>query len=113
MSFIDTDGDTVTLRKVGGKVCPDPSLPPLTVTPIEGRRTALPCDAPQVDFYVGGKLKLESAIMVRNGNALQFTGKETKGTPLSMFGFNLEDTITVGATPADTANVDKAMELVN
>eukprot|EP00964_Phaeocystis_antarctica_P161351 scaffold133319_cov55-Phaeocystis_antarctica.AAC.1 len=43
VNFIDTDGDTVTLRKVGGKVCPDPSLPPLTVTPIEtGRRTALP-----------------------------------------------------------------------
>ena len=51
--------------------------------------------------------------MVQNGNALQFTGKETKGTPLSMFGFNLEDTITMGATPADIANVDKAMALVN
>jgi hypothetical protein len=110
VSFIDTDGDMVTLRKVGRKVCPDPSQPP----PIEtGRRTALSCDAPQVDFYVGGKLKLEGAIMVQNGNALQFTGKETKGTPLSMFGFNLEDTITMGATPADIANVDKAMALVN
>ena len=65
-----------------------------------------------MDFYVGGKLKLESAVMVRNGNALQFTGKETKGTPLSMLGFNLEETITVGATPRDPADVDKAMALV-
>jgi hypothetical protein len=84
VSFIDTDGEQVTLRKVGGKV----------------------------DFYVGGKLKLESAVMVRNGNALQLSGKETKGTPLSMLGFNLEDTITVGATPANPADVDKAMALV-
>ena len=61
---------------------------------------------------LGGKLKLEGTVMVRSGNALQFTGKETKGTPLSMLGFNLEDTITVGATPRDPADVDKAMELV-
>jgi len=28
VSFIDTDGEQVTLRKVGGKVCcPDPSQP--------------------------------------------------------------------------------------
>ena len=65
-----------------------------------------------MDLYIGGKLKLEGTVMVRNGNALQFTGKETKGTPLSMLGFNLEETITVGATPRDPADVDKAMELV-
>ena len=57
-------------------------------------------------------MDLEGTVMVRSGNALQFTGKETKGTPLSMLGFNLEDTITVGATPADPADVDKAMALV-
>ena len=61
-----------------------------------------------MDLYIGGKLKLEGTVMVRSGNALQFTGKETKGTPLSMLGFNLEDTITVGATPRDPADVDKA-----
>ena len=75
-------------------------------------RAGAPPHALQVDFYVGGELKLEGAIVVRSGNGLQFTGKETKGTPLSFVGFNLEDTITVGATPADPANADLAMALV-
>ena len=60
-----------------------------------------------MDLYIGGKLKLEGTVMVRSGNALQFTGKETKGTPPSMLGFNLEDTITVGATPRDPADVTR------
>ena len=85
VQFQDKDGDTITFRGVrGGKV----------------------------DYYVGKELKLQGAILTQNGDALQVTGKVTKGTPLSFIGFNLEDTITDQMTPADPEDIAKAMALV-
>ena len=85
VQFQDVDGDTITLREVrNGKV----------------------------DYYVGKELKLESATLVQSGNSLQVSGKVNKGTPLSFLGFNLEESITDQMTPADPADLAKAMALV-
>ncbi len=65
-----------------------------------------------VDFYVGSKLMLEGARLVQNGDSLEITGKIKKGTPLSMFGFNLEEIMTEATTPRDPADLDRAMALV-
>ena len=86
VQFKDVDGDLVTLRpKFGAKA---------------------------VDFYVGGSLKLSDAKVVQEGNTLKLTGKETKGTPLSLLGFNLEETVTEATTPSNPADIEKAMALV-
>ena len=85
VQFEDVDGDVITLRGTRG-----------------GR----------VDYYVGKKMKLEKAVLEQSGNSLLVTGKISKGTPLSMFGFNLEETITDQMTPKDPEAVAKAMALV-
>ena len=38
--------------------------------------------------------------------------KEMKGTPLSMLGFNIEETVTEGTTPASPEDLERAMALV-
>ena len=86
VSFMDSDGDEVTLRKTSGS---------------------------RIDFYVGTKIRLSDAAMVRKGNTLEITGKIKKGTPLSLLGFNLEDFVTEGVTPRDPAECDKAMALIS
>ena len=83
VQFTDVDGDTVTIRPLGGK---------------------------KVDFFVNGKIRLSKAILVQNGNMLEITGTITKGTPFSIIGFNLEDIVTEGTTPKDPADVEKAMK---
>ena len=86
VQFKDVDGDLVTLRPKYGSA--------------------------SVDYFVGSTLKLSNAKLVQKGNMLEITGKEMKGTPLSMLGFNLEETVTEGTTPASPEDLERAMALV-
>ena len=84
VQFKDTDGDVVTLRKTRG-----------------GR----------VDFFVGKQFKMQGVLTEENGT-LMVTGKVTKGTPLSLLGFNLEDVVTESMKPADPEDLAKATALI-
>jgi hypothetical protein len=86
VQFTDVDGDTVTLRPAGGT---------------------------RVDFYVGSKLMMRNAGLVRNGNTLEITGKQRKDFGgIVLLGFELEEIVTEGTTPRDPTDLDKAMALV-
>ena len=115
VQFVDTDGETVTIRPVvrtqglerwtslrTRTLCSSPTIDPLRGQP--GMK--------KVDFYVNGKLRLSKAVLARNGNMLEITGTITKGTPFSIIGFNLEDVVTEGTQPRDPADCDKAMAVV-
>ena len=67
---------------------------------------------PEGMYNVGSTLKLSNAKLVQKGNMLEITGKEMKGTPLSMLGFNIEETVTEGTTPASPEDLERAMALV-
>merc|ERR1719331_1485741 len=86
VEFTDVDGDYIVLRKaLGGKV----------------------------DLYVNKKLKFEGARMVVNGNTLEITGRVKQGFAfLGALGFQLEDIVTEGVTPANPADLEKAAALV-
>ena len=85
VQFKDVDGDTITFRGRGGSI---------------------------VDYYKGSKLMLKKAVLEVKGANLLVTGTVQKSTPLSMLGFNLEDTITEQITPADPDDLAKASALI-
>ena len=45
-------------------------------------------------------------------SASRITGTVKSSTPLSLLGFNLEDIVTEGTTPADPADLEKAIALL-
>ena len=82
--FKDVDGDMVVLRVARGSL--------------------------QVDYYVNRKLRISKANLVKNGNMLEISGRIQK--PTGFMNFALEEYVTEGTTPADPADVDRAMALV-
>jgi hypothetical protein len=86
VEFKDVDGDYIVLRKAAGG---------------------------KIDLYVNKKLKFEGARMVVNGNTLEVTGSVKQGFAfLGALGFQLEDIVTEGVTPANPADLEKAAALV-
>ena len=85
VQFKDVDGDTITFRGRGQS---------------------------KVDYYNGSKLMLKKAVLEVKGTNLLVTGTVQKSTPLSLLGFNLEDTITEQITPVDPDDLVKASALI-
>ena len=85
LSFTDTDGDSIALKKATG-----------------GR----------VDFYVNGKLKMEAAVVAAKGSSLELQGIDANDWKYK-FNANFKTYITDRLTPSDPADVEKALALVS
>ena len=86
VQFVDTDGDTITLRKSPrGKY---------------------------VDYYAGELLKIQDGTLERSGSMLQVSGIDQSDWKFKFFNGNFKSEITDGMTPRDPAVLDAAMALV-
>ena len=86
VQFVDTDGDTITLRKsLRGKY---------------------------VDYYAGELLKIQDGTLTRSGGMLQVSGIDQSDWKYKFFNGNFKSEITDGMTPRDPAVLDAAMALV-
>ena len=86
VQFVDTDGDTITLRKsLRGKY---------------------------VDYYAGELLKIQDGTLERSGSMLQVSGIDQSDWKYKFFNGNFKPEITDGMTPRDPAVLDAAMALV-
>ena len=86
VSFEDTDGDVVTLRKSRGRY---------------------------VDYFSGGALKIKDGRLERDGRSLLISGIDQSDWKFKFTNGEFKTEIVDQTTPRDPAAVDRAMELVD